>query len=117
MTNKMGQPNANAVPFWVRLMITRRPAAAGGEQTIKAGTLGLHIFGLRELEYAPAALEPQFVIQHAYSVAEYLLSSGKRLGDGETIGVEGQAGFAVSYADKGDFVSFPVARLSLQPKT
>lgn len=116
MTDKIGQPNANAVPFWVRVMVARGPTAPSGEQTIKAGTLGLRIFGLRELEYAPALLDPQFVMQHAYSVAEYLLSSGKRLGDGETIGVEGQARFAVSFADKGDFVSFPVARLSLQPK-
>jgi hypothetical protein len=47
-------------------------------------------------------------------VAEYLLSSGKRLADGETIGVEGQERFNISHADTGDFVSFPVARLSLQ---
>jgi hypothetical protein len=38
---------------------------------------------------------------------------GKRLADGETIGLEGQPGFTVSHADSGDFVSFPVARLGL----
>jgi Domain of unknown function (DUF4261) len=53
-------------------------------------------------------------MQHAYSIAEYLLSSGKRLADGETIGVEGQARSTISHADAGDFVSFPVTRLSLQ---
>jgi hypothetical protein len=47
-------------------------------------------------------------------IAEYLLSSGKRLADGETIGVDGQARFKISHADAGDFVSFPIARLSLQ---
>jgi hypothetical protein len=48
------------------------------------------------------------------SIAENLLRSGKRLADGETIGVEGDVRFAVSLADAGDFVSSPIARLSLQ---
>jgi len=56
-------------------------------------------------------------MQRAYSVSEYLLRSGERLGDGETIGVEGQARFTVSHADKGSFVAFPVGRLSLLRKT
>jgi hypothetical protein len=53
-------------------------------------------------------------MQHAYSIAEYLLRSGKRVADGETIGVEGGTGFTVSLADAGDFVSSPIAGLSLQ---
>lgn len=114
MTKNIGQPGANAVPFWVRIMLARGEAGPGGKPTMKAGTLGLRIFGLRELEYAPAPLDPGFIMQHAYSTSEYLLSSGKRLADGETIGVGGQAGFTVSHADAGDLVSFPVARLSLQ---
>jgi hypothetical protein len=117
MTEGIGQPEANAVPFWVRLMLAQGPSTARGEQTIMAGTLGLRIFGLRELEYAPAPLDPEFIVQHAYSVSEYLLRSGKRLRHGETIGVEGQSGFAVSHADSGDFVSYPVARLSFQHKS
>jgi hypothetical protein len=56
----------------------------------------------------------RFIVQHAFATSEYLLSSGKRLADGETIGVEGQARFKISHADAGDFVSFPIARLSLQ---
>jgi hypothetical protein len=114
MTKNIGQPGGNAVPFWVRVMLAKGSPGPRGEPTIKAGTLGLRLFGLRELEYAPAALDPGFIIQHVYSIAEYLLSSGKRLADGETIGVEGQAGFTISHAESGDFVSFPVARLSLQ---
>jgi hypothetical protein len=51
---------------------------------------------------------------HAYSIAEYLLSSGRRLADGETIGVEGQRRFNISHADAGDFVSFPIPRFNLQ---
>jgi hypothetical protein len=113
MTKNMGQPDANAVPFWVRVMLVNGPPGPRGEPMIKGGTLGLRIFGLRELEYAPAPLDPGFIMQHAWSTAEYLLGSGKRLADGETIAVEGQRGFAVSHADTGDFVSFPIARLSL----
>jgi len=115
MTDKLGQPGANAVPFWVRVAFAKGPSASQGGQTLTAGTLGLRIFGLRELEYAPAALAPGFILQHAYSVSEYLLRSGKRLRDGETIGVDGQTGFAIAHADAGAFGSFPVARLL--PKT
>jgi hypothetical protein len=66
------------------------------------------VFGLRELEYAPAPLDPGFIVPHAYSISEYLLSSGKRLADGETIGVTGQPAFAISHRDAGDVVSTPL---------
>jgi hypothetical protein len=112
MTKSIGQPGANSVPFWVRMILVKGDAGPRGEPTLKAGTTGLRVFGLRELEYAAAALDPRFIMQHAYSVAEYLLSSGKRLADGETIGVEGQTRFNISHADAGDFVSFPIARLT-----
>jgi hypothetical protein len=112
MTKDIGSAGANAVPFWVRIMLARGDNGPGGKPTVKAGTLGLRIFGLRELEYAAAPLDPGFLMQHVYSTAEYLLRSGKRLADGETIGVEGEARFAISLADAGDFVSSPIARLS-----
>lgn len=113
MTKNIGQPGANSVPFWARVMLAKGPRGARGEQTMKAGTIGLRIFGLREIEFAPAPLDPSFIMPYVYSIAEYLLRSGKRLADGETIGVEGQAQFVISLADAGDFVSFSVARLSL----
>jgi uncharacterized protein DUF4261 len=75
---------------------------------------GLRLFGLRELEYAAAPLDPGFVMPHAYSVTEYLLRSGKRLADGETIGAESQARFTISHFDTGDFVSCPIARLTIK---
>jgi hypothetical protein len=67
---------------------------------------------LRELEYAATPLNPAFIMQHAYSTAEYLLTSGNRLADSETIGVGGEKKFIISHADTGDFVAFPVARLT-----
>jgi hypothetical protein len=117
MTEKIGQPGVNAVMFWVRLMLAKGPPRSTGAQTIIAGTSGLRIFGLREIEYAPAQLDPGFIMQHAYSVSEYLIRSGKRLSNGETIGVGGHADFTIAHADKGSFSSFPIVRLSLLPKT
>ena len=112
-TENIGQPDANAVPLWVRVMLYREPSK-GDQVKMIGGTLGLHFFGLMELEYPAAPLEPQFIMQHAYSISEYLLRSGKTLQDGETVGVESQSlAFKVSYAKDGLFVPFPVARLSL----
>ncbi len=114
MTKQIGSPSASVVPFWVRVMLSKGDIGRDGQPMIKAGTLGLHIFGLRELGYAAASLDPGFLIQHAYATADYLLSSGRRLADRETIGIEGQARFAISHADASDFVSFPTNRLCLQ---
>jgi hypothetical protein len=47
---------------------------------------------------------------HRHDNSKYVLRSGRRLADGETIGAEGQARFGVSHAGGGGFVSFPVAR-------
>jgi Domain of unknown function (DUF4261) len=111
-TENIGQPGTNAVPFWVRVMLYREPSR-GDQVKLTGGTLGLHYFGLTDLEYPAAPLEPQFIMQHAYSTSEYLLRSGKTLQDGETIGVEGQSlVFKVSYAKDGLFVPYPAARLS-----
>lgn len=118
MTERMG-PDFDALRFWVRIMLARGELTPEGEETSMAGTLGLGLFGLRELEYALSPLDPVFLLQHAYSSSAYLLRSGKSLSDGETIGVQGRPiGFAISHANQGAFGSFPVARLSLiQPKT
>lgn len=113
MTEKIGHADANAVPFWVRTMIARAQPGPNGEDMTVGATLGLGLFGLRELEYAPVSIASGFIIQHAYSVSEYLIRSGKSLRSGETIGVNGQIGFAISHADKGNFSSSPVACLSL----
>ena len=113
-TKNIGQPSANAVPFWVRIMLAKGNSGPRGEPMLKAGTAGLRIFGLRELEYASSPLNPGFIVPHAYSTAAYLLTSGNRLADGETIGVEGEERFSISHADTGDFIEFPIARLTLE---
>jgi hypothetical protein len=83
-TENIAQPDTNAVPLWVRVMLYQQPTTNGNQMKMIGGTLGLHYFGLMDLEYAAAPLEPQFIMQHAYSTSEYLLRSGKTLQDGET---------------------------------
>ncbi len=114
VTKNIGQPGTNAVPFWVRIMLAKGNSGPRGQPMLKAGTTGLRIFKLRELEYEAAPFDPSFIMPHAYSIAEYLLTSGKRLADGETIGAESQRRFRISYADTGDFVSFPITRLAAE---
>jgi len=75
-TENIGQPDANTLPFWVRVMLYREPSK-GDQVKMTGGTLGLRYFGLTELEYPSVPLEPQFIMQHAYSTSEYLLRSGK----------------------------------------
>ena len=113
--NNISQPGGNAVPLWVRIKIAKADDGRQGEPLMTAGTLGLRIFGLRELEYAPVSPNPVSIMEHAYSVAEYLLRSGKRLDDGETIGGdgEGEMKFAISLHDTGQFGPSPVARLTI----
>ena len=112
-TESIGRPDANVVPFWVRVMLFPE-ISKDGQTSIIGGTLGLHFFGLTDLEYPASSLDPKFIMQHAYSTAEYLLRSGKMLQDGETIGVEGHPpGFKVTYAEDGIFVPYPVARLNI----
>jgi hypothetical protein len=114
VTEKIGQPGANAVMLWVRVMAYREPSKAN---KLIGGTLGLHFLGLTDLEYASSELEPQFIMQHAFSTSEYLLRSGKSLQDRETINVEGQPlAFKVSHIPDGTFVPYPVMRLGLVPE-
>ncbi|MCK1389579.1 DUF4261 domain-containing protein [Bradyrhizobium sp. 1] len=113
--NNFSQPSHNAVPFWVRIKIARADDGPKGEPLMTMGTLGLHLFGLRELEYAPVPPDPMSMMGHAFGVMEYLLRSGKRLDEGETIGVEseGEMKFAISLRDNSHFGPSPVARLTL----
>jgi Domain of unknown function (DUF4261) len=113
--NNFSQPSRNAVPFWVRIKIAKADDGPQGEPLMTIGTLGLRIFGLRELEYAAVPPNPVSMMEHAYAVAEYLLRSGKHLDDGETIGGngEGEMGFAISLHGDSQFGPSPVARLTI----
>ncbi|MGJ4949103.1 DUF4261 domain-containing protein [Bradyrhizobium sp. HKCCYLS20291] len=113
--NHFSRPSRNAVPFWVRIKIARADDSPQGEPQMTLGTLGLRLFGLRELEYAPLPANPTPLMEHAFGVSEYLLRSGKRLDEGETIGVddEGEMRFAISLRDDSQFGPYPVARLTL----
>jgi hypothetical protein len=78
MTKNIGQPDVNAVPFWVRFIVTEAwrdtVSRLPGPGAKKVGSLGLWIFGLMELGYPS---ERGFILREAYSVAENLLRSRK----------------------------------------
>jgi hypothetical protein len=110
VTETIGQPGANAVMLWVRVMLYNEPPKVG---KLIGGTLGLHLLGLTDLEYAPSDLEPKFILQHALATSDYLLRSGQTLKDRETIKVEGQPlAFKIDHIPDGIFVPYPVMRLS-----
>jgi hypothetical protein len=62
MTKTIGRPGANAVPFWVRIMLARGDGSSGGKPTMKAGTLGSRIFGGR------SETEPHHAIRQSAAV-------------------------------------------------
>lgn len=114
VTENIGQPGANAVMLWVRVMLYNEPSQGG---KLIGGTLGLHLLGLTDLEYAASELEPKLILQHALATSEYLLRSGKTLKDRETINVEGQPpAFKIAHVPDGIFVPYPVMRFNLVPE-
>lgn len=58
-----------------------------GENAVGLFTTGLEALGASELEAPHFTGEPQQLVSHSYNIAHYLLTSGKAVGDGQTIGV------------------------------
>ena len=106
-TKKIGQPDQNVVPLWIRIMHHKTPEGFIG------GTSGLHFFGFADLEYAAGSLDMWTVMSHAYLTSEILLRSGKPLPE-DTIEIEGQSdAFKLSYKREGGiFVPHAVAYIS-----
>ncbi|MBF1256238.1 MAG: DUF4261 domain-containing protein, partial [Stomatobaculum longum] len=48
-------------------------------------TLGMSTLFLPDLQYHFHGMNPNWVVNHAYNVAAYLLSSGNVIADGETV--------------------------------
>jgi hypothetical protein len=97
-----------AVPVWARILAGR----AHGQQKIIAGSYGLWVFGLPEIEYAPTDLSINYLVPHAYMVCDYLLRSDKAVGQNDTIDVDGENVFGVETLNHGFFGKTPALRLS-----
>jgi hypothetical protein len=107
-------PRGIAPTLWVRLLAYRGPEQAAGVVTLVVGTVGLHSFGLRDLEYAPSGKLPNEQLILTMGFCDYLLRSGAVLQDGETIGIPGQAdlGFRIAFKPRGYFLDTPICLLT-----
>jgi hypothetical protein len=67
--------------LWIDFRIERSDAGT------RLYTTGLEALGIEELEATDFQGEPQLLLEHAYNIAHYLLHQGKRVNDGDTIGL------------------------------
>jgi hypothetical protein len=109
---KLAQPAGTAPHLWSRLLITAGPPTSRGTNTLIVGTVGLHAFGLRDLEYAPSEQPAERLLAHAAAVSEYLLQPDVELKDGETLGTPGHDRFQISLMPRGLFLSTSIYRLT-----
>ena len=105
---KLAVPGGTAPNLWARLLVHPGPANPDGRATLVAGTVGMHAFGLRDIEYAPSPWPIQELLGHASAVADYLMQPGVVLRDGQTLGTPGQGGFHVRARPRGLFLSSPI---------
>ena len=94
---------------WARLLIHAGPPTPQGQQTLLVGTVGLHAFGLPEIEYAPTTQPANEALGHAASVSGYLLQPGIEVKDCETIGTPDLGGvWRFSSEPHGNFHTQPI---------
>jgi len=107
-------PRGITPTLWVRLLAYRGPEQPTGAVTLAVGTVGLHAFGLRDLEFAPSVKLPNDLFAESLAFCEYLLKSDAVLDDGETIGIPGhvESGFRVGFKPRGYFLDTPICLLT-----
>lgn len=101
-----------AIPAWVRLLAGVTPPDAQGRRMTRVGSYGLWAFGLPEIEYEPLALGTDYLFPHAWGVCTYLLTSGKRVSDGDTIDIDGKIVFRAMRVARGDLSGRPTLMFS-----
>lgn len=69
------------VRLWVMIQIS-----GDGEGGTIVSTLGMDAFGLMEIEANSAPMEPQDALQFVNNLADYLISNGPVIEDGDTVG-------------------------------
>lgn len=81
MFEEMVEHRRLPVPLWVRVDLARDPAGQSA-----ASTDGLSRFGLMEIEIERSPLEPGELYEYTRRLAEYLITSGPVVGDGDAVG-------------------------------
>ena len=75
-------------------------------------TQGLRMFSGREIEFPPSDLPAAIVGQRVLTLAEYLISRGPIVNDGDTVGTDKDERIRVKFADRGLRPGIPVMILA-----
>lgn len=70
---------------FIRYAVNVRFFTIEGSEDMLVDTLGMNILFLPDLQYHFHSLDPNWVVNHAYNVASYLLTSGNEIDSGETV--------------------------------
>lgn len=98
------QMTADVIPLELWVTIRFVPEDDGSVSCI---TDGLEEFSLNEIEVVSSRREPQTLLEYVYNVAYYLIENGPVIHEGETIGLNEDERFAVT---------FEQSRLTDQPR-
>lgn len=109
--NWLALPGGVAPSLWVRLLVLGGRTTEG-EQALIVGTVGLHAFMQRELEYAPTTRPLQIALGHAAAVAGYLLHPTVELQDNQTLGADGDTTYKIELRPRGVLLDSPIFYLN-----
>ena len=70
---------------FIRYAVNVRFFTIQGSDDMQVDTLGMNTLFLPDLQYHFRGLDPNWIVNHAYNVASYLLTSGNEIDSGETI--------------------------------
>lgn len=70
---------------FIRYAVNVRYFTIEGSDDMLVDTLGMNALFLPDLQYHFHSLDPNWVVNHAYNVASYLLTSGNEIDSGETV--------------------------------
>ena len=70
---------------FIRYAVNVRFFTIQGSDDMLVDTLGMNTLFLPDLQYHFRGLDPNWIVNHAYNVASYLLTSGNEIDSGETI--------------------------------
>jgi len=99
-------PKGPPVHIWVDARVGRQ-----SEKEVAGFTTGLDALGHMELETLSSPEEPGALRERLYLIADYLLTSGRTIADGDTIGEDAGEKIRIIYSDSAFGVKTKVMRL------
>jgi hypothetical protein len=95
--------------LWVDFRVERNP-----DDTCRLYTTGLEALGKTEIEIRDFPGEPQVMLEYAYNVAHYQVTSNKHMNDGDTIGLTDEVQAVVKLAPSMFDPTLEVVQLEFQ---